>query len=273
MTHPFAPLTAAEIAEAVSIFRGENSDERAVFCSSGLSEPAKTDVRSALPVDRIVKFLGTDSASDGGFEALVKLNEKKVTQMLRLPTDAQAPYGYLDLGMAVQLTKSSEEWLTAVAARVAVDGQGLVKGGRHLVVGHAPVLAVELELELVRVHAVRAHRLERLHAAQGDSGSSSRWFDPPQGEDAMPAGKVPIDPALLVAPPAGLELGFVPVPVYARKRTKHALVAFKAASVSFTTATYFCSRSSSMVGRFTKLSKLSKSLNLATGVVRSRKAR
>ena len=117
MTNPFAPLTAAEIAEAVSIFRGENSDERAVFCSSGLSEPAKTDVRSGLPVDRIVKFLGTDSASDGGFEALVNLNEKKVTQMLRLPTDAQAPYGYLDLGMAVQLTKSSEEWLAAVAAR------------------------------------------------------------------------------------------------------------------------------------------------------------
>ena len=106
MINPLAPLTATEIEKAVEIFRREHGDERAVFCSSGLDEPAKADVKAGRAVPRIVKFLGTDSVPDGGFEAYVNLAEDKVERLIRLGDDAQAPYGYYDLGLAVQLTLS-----------------------------------------------------------------------------------------------------------------------------------------------------------------------
>lgn len=63
-------------------------------------------------------------------------------------------------------------------------------------------------------------RIERLHTAQQSGTDLPRWFDAPQGGEALPGPKVSIDPALLVTPPAGLEVGFVPIPVYERKRTK-----------------------------------------------------
>ena len=117
MTNPFEPLSAAEIQEAVAIFRQTHNDERAVFCSSGLEEPAKADVKAGAPGDRVVRFLGTDSGLDGGFETLVNLTKKQVDRLDRLPNEAQAPYGYMDLGLAIQLTKSNAEWLAAVKAR------------------------------------------------------------------------------------------------------------------------------------------------------------
>ena len=56
MSNPFEPLSAAEIHEAVAIFRQAHNDERAVFCSSGLEEPAKAEVRAGKPTDRVVRF-------------------------------------------------------------------------------------------------------------------------------------------------------------------------------------------------------------------------
>jgi hypothetical protein len=63
-------------------------------------------------------------------------------------------------------------------------------------------------------------RIERLHEAQQGAAGVPRWFDLPQGADALPGAKVKIDVALLVTPPIGLEKGFVPISVYERKRTK-----------------------------------------------------
>jgi hypothetical protein len=64
-------------------------------------------------------------------------------------------------------------------------------------------------------------RIERLHEAQqADPTSVPRWFDAPQGAKALPGPKVSIDRALLLVPPAGLEKGFVPIPVMERKRQK-----------------------------------------------------
>ena len=117
MANPFAPLTAIEIEKAVAIFRREHEGDTAVFCSSGLDEPAKADVKAGKSVPRVVKFLGTDSAPDGGFEVYVNLDEDKIERLIRLGNDAQAPYGFYDLGVAVQLTKSNPEWLSAVKAR------------------------------------------------------------------------------------------------------------------------------------------------------------
>lgn len=65
-------------------------------------------------------------------------------------------------------------------------------------------------------------RIERLHAAQQGESGPVRWFDPPQGVGALPQSLVTIDPALILTPPAGLEVGYVPVPVYQKKREKPA---------------------------------------------------
>ena len=46
MSNPFEPLSAAEIQEAVAIFRQPHGDEGALFCSSGLEEPAKCEVKA-----------------------------------------------------------------------------------------------------------------------------------------------------------------------------------------------------------------------------------
>jgi hypothetical protein len=63
-------------------------------------------------------------------------------------------------------------------------------------------------------------RIERLHAAQQAGSSPARCFDPPQGVEGLPQSLVTIDPALILTPPAGLEVGYVPVPVYQKKREK-----------------------------------------------------
>ncbi len=59
-------------------------------------------------------------------------------------------------------------------------------------------------------------RIERLHEAQ-QSADGPRWFEPP-GE--LPGPLVNLDPALLVTPPPGLEVGYVPVPLLERKRQR-----------------------------------------------------
>ena len=56
MPNPFEPLSAAEIQEAVAIFRQAHGDERAVFCSSGLEEPAKSEVKAGKAADRVCDF-------------------------------------------------------------------------------------------------------------------------------------------------------------------------------------------------------------------------
>ena len=67
-------------------------------------------------------------------------------------------------------------------------------------------------------------RIENLHRFQASSGDGigSRWFQPPQGLDKLPTDLASIDESLLMTPPAGMEFGYVPIPVYQRKRTKPA---------------------------------------------------
>ncbi len=115
--NPFTPLSAAEIEQAVEILRAGHPDEHLYFASSGLAEPAKADVKAGTVTPRIVRFLGTDSTPDGGFVADVDVTHGALVALKRLGLEAQAPYGYADLGLAVELTKSNAEWLAAVAAR------------------------------------------------------------------------------------------------------------------------------------------------------------
>jgi primary-amine oxidase len=116
MTHPLDPLTAAEITHAVATFRSQHDDEKAFFSSAGLVEPPKDKVKAGADVPRIVRLLGVDKTPDGGFAADVNLDAGEAS-ISRLPGNAQAPYGFADLGLAVVLTKQNEEWLVAVAKR------------------------------------------------------------------------------------------------------------------------------------------------------------
>ena len=64
-------------------------------------------------------------------------------------------------------------------------------------------------------------RIERLHQSQQSvSINESRWFAPPQGDNEMPADLVSVDPALLLTPPSGLEIGYVPIPITQLLRTR-----------------------------------------------------
>ena len=116
MSHPLDPLTAAEITHAVKSFRHRHDDPHAFFSSAGLVEPPKAAVKAATNVARVVRLLGVDQTPDGGFAADVDLGTGEAT-IDRLPGDAQAPYGFADLGLAVMLTKQSAEWREAVGRR------------------------------------------------------------------------------------------------------------------------------------------------------------
>jgi len=116
MTHPLDPLSAAEISQAVTIFRDQHDDAQAFFSSVGLVEPPKESVKAGASVPRIARLLGVDQAPDGGFAADVNLDDGEAL-ISRLPGNAQAPYGFAELGLAVQLTKRNEDWLHAVAQR------------------------------------------------------------------------------------------------------------------------------------------------------------
>lgn len=116
MTNPFEPLSVTEIENAVSLFRSAHTDD-AYFSSCGLLEPEKTSVKAGIEIPRIVRLLGVDSQADGGFFADVDVTSGDVARITRLEAAAQGPYGFAELGLAVQLTKTNSEWLTAVKAR------------------------------------------------------------------------------------------------------------------------------------------------------------
>ena len=116
MTHPLDPLSADEIRQAVQIFRKTHTDKRAFFSSAGLVEPQKSKVKTGTAIPRVARLLGMDTTPDGGFVADIDL-DKGAAAISRLPGNAQAPYGFADLGMAVLLTKQNPDWLAAVAKR------------------------------------------------------------------------------------------------------------------------------------------------------------
>jgi primary-amine oxidase len=115
--NPFEPLSVAEIEKAVALFRGALTDQHAYFSSCGLVEPEKIQVKSGADVPRIVRLLGVDSQPDGGFCADVNVTSGQVVELARLDSATQGPYGFAELGLAVQLTKTNPEWLAAVNKR------------------------------------------------------------------------------------------------------------------------------------------------------------
>ena len=120
MTNPLDPLSAAEINDAVALFRAHHNAE-AYFSSIGLVEPPKAKVKAGTATPRVARLLGVDNTPGGGFVADIDLTAAEVT-LQRLPGNAQGPYGFAELGLAVMLTKQNPTWLAAVAERgIATD--------------------------------------------------------------------------------------------------------------------------------------------------------
>lgn len=124
--HPLHPMTVNEIERVVAIFREHHPDEHAFFASVGLIEPEKAVVqqfKQGGQVTRNIRLLGLDSQHDGGFQADINVATGDFA-LKRLAGDAQSPYGFADLGLAVELTKNNKTWLDAVRMRgVKVDSK------------------------------------------------------------------------------------------------------------------------------------------------------
>jgi primary-amine oxidase len=118
VTHPLEPLSATEIELGVELFRAACDGERKPsFSSAGLVEPGKADLKAGRNTHRVLKLLGVDGATDGGFAALVDLTAREVVSIERLPSEAQSPYNFFELGMAIELTRTHPEFRAALEKR------------------------------------------------------------------------------------------------------------------------------------------------------------
>ena len=119
--HPLHPVTAAEIEQAVAIYRASShAGEKTAFVTSQLLEPAKDEVLQHRPGDgfaRVIRLMGTDEAPDGGFVADVDVTRDAVVGFARRDPGAQVPFGYGDMEAAIILTKTNPDWLAAVQSR------------------------------------------------------------------------------------------------------------------------------------------------------------
>ena len=115
--HPLESISPDEVATAVKLFRDHHADEKSFFSSISIHEPNKQDVVNEKKISRVVQLSGVDQQPDGGFVSLVDVTQQKVLSTTRLTQSAQVAYNYLDVGIAITLTKSNAQWLKAVAAR------------------------------------------------------------------------------------------------------------------------------------------------------------
>lgn len=125
VNHPLHPVTAAEIEHAVGIYRAsEHAGAKCAFVLSMLVEPPKTlikNFRSGEGCPRVVRLMGMDEHTDGGFVVDVDVVNAKIVQFARCDASAQVSYGYRDMEAAVGLTLQNSEWLAAVRARGLTD--------------------------------------------------------------------------------------------------------------------------------------------------------
>ena len=119
ITHPLAPLSAAEIEAAADLVRtADKLGSEPVFTSIGLVEPDKLLVwnyRPGQPFPRVARVLGTDEHPDGGFDAEIDLVASTVS--LKRVEGAQTPIGLVELLRVIGITKEDQHWRAAVRNR------------------------------------------------------------------------------------------------------------------------------------------------------------
>jgi len=124
--HPLNNLSAAEISDAVSILKQNNSDhENSSFSYISLEEPDKNLVKKNNGLDRIVKIVGVDQQSLG-FEAEINLSKKELTREERISETAAPTYTLADTLRAMQLTIEDENYQKALKKR-GIEDLGLIQ--------------------------------------------------------------------------------------------------------------------------------------------------
>ena len=122
--HPLEPLTAEEIAEAVSIVRRERKlSERVRFASVALNEPPKEDVLNFKVGDSVkreafIKLL--DNADGAAYEAIVDILAGKVTSWHHIP-GVQPSIMLDEFFETEQLLKQNPQFQAALAKRGITD--------------------------------------------------------------------------------------------------------------------------------------------------------
>lgn len=126
--HPLEPLTGDEITTAVAIVRSERQlSESYRFVSVNLHEPAKQVVLAFKPGDAITReafIILLDSASGATYEAIVTLNERKISSWRHIP-GVQPSIIPDELAECENLLKAHPDFQAALARR-GITSMGLV---------------------------------------------------------------------------------------------------------------------------------------------------
>jgi len=117
ITHPLAPLTAAEIRAAVRILRASpRMPARARFSLVALDEPPKELVLRKVAMPRRAFAVIYDDAADKTFEATADLDSARVDTWKEIP-HAQPPVSGEDSALAGQIVRQDPRWLQSLKAR------------------------------------------------------------------------------------------------------------------------------------------------------------
>jgi primary-amine oxidase len=115
--HPLAPLTAAEIRDAVRLFRASgHAPATARFHFISLQEPPKEAVLRRATVPRQAFAVIYDSATNRTGEAVADLTAGRLASWKEIP-GAQPPIGDRDAGAADRIVRSDPRWAAAMTAR------------------------------------------------------------------------------------------------------------------------------------------------------------
>lgn len=119
-THPLDPLTRDEISAAVAAIKASGkAPTTAEFYRLTLVEPPKAEVlafKAGQPVSRSAKALVYDRANNKAYDAIVLLDQNRVTSWREVP-GAQPPIGLVDFKEAAGIVRADPGWQAAMRAR------------------------------------------------------------------------------------------------------------------------------------------------------------
>ena len=119
--HPLNPLSASEIADAVSILKKSNIEhENSSFSYISLEEPDKKVLKEKTNLDRFVKIVGVDQKSNG-FEAEINLSKKELLKEEKISNKAGPTYTLAEIFRAIELTMGDENYQKALEKRGIKD--------------------------------------------------------------------------------------------------------------------------------------------------------
>jgi primary-amine oxidase len=120
--HPLEPLTAEEIAAAVSVIHSERGLPATYrFVTVTLREPPKEAVLAGAPTPREAFLILLDNATGRGYEAVVDLDQSRVASMHELPAGVQPPIMLDEFVECEEAVKRSPEFLAALRKRGVED--------------------------------------------------------------------------------------------------------------------------------------------------------